>query len=281
MDKKPIFFHIIPMEFPKLELKQCGTQKCLPENSYGPAIRDIYLLHYIISGKGSFDDGKNNYELNAGDLFLICPGASTYYRADKEDPWKYTWIGFSGNSAYPLLHKIGLSAKTPILHVPECASFFTDIETECSISKENNPYSNSLFILGKLAEIFSHLSNCATPQTYDFSDLIIDFFTNNISSTISISQLAENYGFSRAYFSMLFKKETGYSPKQYLLNLRMEKARCLLLDTYLDITCIAHSVGYEDPLLFSKQFKKKYGHSPRHLRNNARKPTDNVKEEEK
>lgn len=265
MAGNPTFFHIMPMEMPQIELKQCGTQKCSPGYYYGPAIRDIYLLHYIASGKGTFSDGKTTYELSAGDIFYIGPGISTFYSADNLDPWEYSWIGFSGNSADYLLHQIGLTAETPTMHAPECGGCFADIVNECS-SGQNNEFSKSLYILSRLIEIFAQLYKFSSAQTYSFSDHIINFFTNNIGQNISISKLADDYGFSRTHFSSIFKKETGYSPKQFLLNLRIEKARCLLLDTELDISCIARSVGYDDPLLFSKQFKKKMGVSPRALR---------------
>lgn len=265
MSENPTFFHIVPMEIPQIELKQCGTQKCPPGNTYGPAIRDIYLLHYIVSGRGTFFDGKNTYKLEKGDIFYIGPGVSTVYKADNEDPWEYIWIGFSGNSADFLLHQTGFSAETPTFHAPECGECFIDIVRECSSNQSNN-FSNTLYILSRTIELFSHLYKYSTAHSYSFSEHIINFFTNNIGSNISISKLADDYGFSRTHFSCTFKKETGYSPKQFLLNLRIEKARCLLLDTDLDINCIAHSVGYDDPLLFSKQFKNKIGISPRNLR---------------
>ena len=193
----PTFFHIFPFDLTNLELKQCGTQQCQPGNSYGPAIRDIYLLHYIVSGKGHFNNGKTIYEIQPGDMFLITPGVSTFYQSSYEEPWRYTWVGFSGKSADQLLHRIGLSMDTPILRNTECYRYFDAMEQKCR-DKESDAYSNSLFILGKLIQMFSYLCSFTTPQAYSVSDHIVDFFSNNIGSAISISQLAADFGFSRA-----------------------------------------------------------------------------------
>lgn len=78
-----------------------------------------------------------------------------------------------------------------------------------------------------------------------------DFIHNNISNPISITRMAADFGFSRTYFSDLFKKEKGVSPQQYLINYRVETAARLLEETDLRIGHIARSVGYDDaPVVF-------------------------------
>nr|WP_243145844.1 AraC family transcriptional regulator [Clostridium chromiireducens] len=67
---------------------------------------------------------------------------------------------------------------------------------------------------------------------------------------------------SSVYISKVFKEKTGESPINYLINLRLEKAKDLLISTESPIKSIAQSVGYSDAYYFSKLFKKYYGHSP-------------------
>ncbi|WJH37586.1 helix-turn-helix transcriptional regulator [Paenibacillus sp. CC-CFT747] len=73
--------------------------------------------------------------------------------------------------------------------------------------------------------------------------------------------MAQTLGYHRTYLSKIFKQQTGLSPMNFLLKIRMERAR-LLLEKPLTIEQVASSVGFSDALYFSKQFKKWYGASP-------------------
>ena len=99
-----------------LSVYNCGTQKCFPNYTWGPAVRDHYLIHYIVSGKGVFQDGNNQYLLQAGDGFLVLPSRLVTYSADEEDPWEYCWVGFNGADAQRFLSFTGLSADIPVFH---------------------------------------------------------------------------------------------------------------------------------------------------------------------
>ena len=57
----------------------CGFSKTLPYHSFGPAIRQDYVLHVVMEGKGTYHVKEQQYQLQKGDLFLIRPGDSTFY----------------------------------------------------------------------------------------------------------------------------------------------------------------------------------------------------------
>ena len=67
----------------------CGWQKCEPGHSFGPAVRPHYLFHLVLSGRGVYERGGCRYEVRAGQGFLILPGESTCYSADRTEPWEY------------------------------------------------------------------------------------------------------------------------------------------------------------------------------------------------
>ena len=95
-------FSVFPNEnFLDLRLYQYGWEQCSPLHSFGPFVRNHYLFHYVISGKGSMDwtdqDGvRREYRLKADQGFLISPGQVSTYSADEKDPWKYVWLEFDG-----------------------------------------------------------------------------------------------------------------------------------------------------------------------------------------
>ena len=74
-------------KFSDLYLCFCGYEACQPLHSYGPAVRPNYVIHYIISGKGTFTIGNRTYRLTAGQGFFLMPNVRTYYEADADDPW--------------------------------------------------------------------------------------------------------------------------------------------------------------------------------------------------
>lgn len=89
----------------------------------------------------------------------------------------------------------------------------------------------------------------------------VDWLLLNYAKPVSIGKLARALGYHRTHLSKMFKLQTGTSPMQFLLQIRMEQAR-LLLCTPLSIKQIAYSTGFSDPLYFSRQFKKSFGQPP-------------------
>ena len=86
---------------------------------------------------------------------------------------------------------------------------------------------------------------------------------DRIGKKIKVAQdIADRIGLERTYFSNLFKKEMGISPKKYLLKHRMEQAADLIKNRGYSVSVTALSVGYSDVYIFSKMFKQYYGVSP-------------------
>ena len=99
--------------FIDLNLYQFGWEKCEPLHSFGPYIRNHYLFHYVISGKGVLKANEQEYAISAGSGFLICPKQITSYIADQQEPWEYAWIEFDGLNAPIAIQQAGLSELQP------------------------------------------------------------------------------------------------------------------------------------------------------------------------
>ena len=97
----------------------------------------------------------------------------------------------------------------------------------------------------------------------DYIEKALHCINAEYMTDISVAQLAERLNLDRCYFSTLFSKQVGVSPSQYLMNLRLDRARELMLRHDQSPSVAAASVGYTDIYNFSKMFKKKYGTSPR------------------
>ena len=82
----------------ELSIFNCGLERCAPGQTWGPGIRDHYLIHLVVSGKGVFEVGGRTYEVVPGDLFFARPSQLIRYTADEAQPWEYSWVGFNGAS---------------------------------------------------------------------------------------------------------------------------------------------------------------------------------------
>jgi AraC-like DNA-binding protein len=255
------------------ELRVCdyGIEQCLPDHAFGPAVREYYLIHFIISGHGIFQSNNQMHVLAPGQGFLICPEQITYYQADAVDPWYYIWLGFQGSKAEELLHQCGFSADNPIIVLN--STVYGKIEAYLRSVTEIFSWKKArdLHLLGILYLILAELQEFSPVQltaagqpgrAENYARQAIELMQMNYSRKISICDLSRQIGLERSYFGALFQHQTGTSPQQYLLHLRMEKACALLTLNELPIAAVAHSVGYSDPLLFSRMFSKVIGCSP-------------------
>ena len=112
--EKAVSLNFISVPSDQLQLANVGRSDTLSGHKYGPAVRPYYLIHYILAGSGTFKTDQSIYKLHAGQGFLIEPGQETTYIADKNTPWSYVWIGFSGNFADQLMQQIPLNQREPI-----------------------------------------------------------------------------------------------------------------------------------------------------------------------
>ena len=258
-----------PIGQPEIGIFQYGAENCAPRHRYGPALRDHYLLHFIVGGQGIFSHGGRDVALHAGEGFLICPEEITSYVADGEDPWHYCWIGFSGDGAERLLTAVGLSEEKAIFTFDkpeEILALFADLHK----AKETE-LSGQLELTGILYRLLSRIRpagpRAAAPRRMgigeDYVESAILYIREKYASPITVAGLAEYLGLNRSYFSALFRAHTKKSPKQFLSDVRMSKAAQLLSDGRLSVAQVAKSVGYEDPLQFSRMFRRFYGVSPR------------------
>ncbi|MCX7709335.1 MAG: AraC family transcriptional regulator [Clostridia bacterium] len=276
----PIIDNMISSDFIKSNIDLCpyysGIQDCDPGHFYGPAVRDHFLIHYILSGKGTFEIGDRVYHLGKGQGFLICPGIVTYYKADMKDPWEYTWVAFHGLNAESYLKRACLSNENPIFTYPDSPALeevMRRIVETMNLKKCKELMFTSLLyhFISLLIEAFeSELPKLDNESRKDFYvRKTIEFIQMNYSRNISIEELANHIGLDRKYLSSVFKNVLKISPQLYLLQFRMNKACELLRSTSLSIGDIARSVGYEDPLLFSRMFRKIKDQSPSQFRASA------------
>ena len=256
-----------------LNMYRCGMEDCSPGHSWGPAVRDHYIIHYVLDGKGIFQAGEKVYSLGKGDGFLISPSNIIFYKADLEYPWSYCWVGFHGLKAEAYLKQAGLTSENPVFRHEK-----DDIIKEYfdkMLSARDLARNREIYMLGYLHLFLSQLiENAPADKPADGSKQrkelyvkkAVEFIQMNYARKISIAEVSRSIGLDRSYLYSIFEEHLNISPQEFLTAFRMNKACELMQNISLSIGDVSRSVGYEDQLVFSKAFKKVKGLPPREYR---------------
>ncbi|MEK3715178.1 AraC family transcriptional regulator [Paenibacillus sp. FSL R7-0333] len=244
-----------------------GEGRPHPGHTVGPSVHDFYLIHTVLEGRGRFESDTFSAECKAGDTFVIIPGMLFSYKADEGHPWHYAWVALQGIGVLDQLRTVGITRERPFAHsesVPELHNLYKGIRK--SFKQSAYPRLESLEASGwvrlllhrfgrdNLDQLPPHPSEM--PEMIDRQiDQAIRWITLQFHQQLSIDHIASSLGYHRVHLSKAFKQRTGMSPKQYLLKVRMDKAKELLASP-LTIEQVASSVGFNDALYFSKQFRK-------------------------
>lgn len=272
-------FHVFSdTRFLDLVAYQYGNEQCKPMHSYGPAIRNHYLFHYVLSGKGTLDVNLDNdkkavsHAIHAGQGFLIEPGYITTYYADRHDPWEYVWIEFDGLRAGEFTGEAGLSAASPIF--TPSSSEGADALAEHMLYMVEHPNMSGPRFIGHLYLALDTLINASSNRktiqsgklSRFYAQEAISFIEQYYPSPITVEDMAQRCNLDRSYFGRVFKDTIGQTPQEFLIRYRMSKASTLLTTTDLPISAICEQVGYPNQLHFSRAFKNVYGMPPRAYR---------------
>lgn len=251
----------------EMAIFNCGAEHCAPLHTWGPAVRDHYLIHLVVGGHGSYRVGGQEYRLGPGDLFLLRPGQLASYSASQDDPWEYYWVGFNGAFATKVMQHTPFSDQQPVFHALQPQPLQQLLQ---SIFAARGPQpANEAAMVGHLYLFLSALMEQAAQKAphapspasqYVLS--AIKYIQFNYSHDISIDDIARTVGVSRSHLYRLFMSNVGQSPIDYLTGYRIGEACELLKNPQLSIAEVAASVGFFDKFYFSRVFKKAMGVPP-------------------
>lgn len=248
-----------------IELGFSGEYSFPPYQKFGPAVRSCNIIHLVLSGKGYFTAGGKSYEIGAGQAFIIYEGERVEYHADRENPWSYVWIDFSGEAAESILSKTGFSNQrrvTPPINTDGFLSIFSRLREVATTDAEK------LMRLSAFFELIAELSKCfPNENTKNGREGIAEIAKRLIGANFTnaecrVEKIAEIVDISRSQLYRAFMDKFGSSPKAYIDTLRIDLAQKLLIKNGMTVSEVAYSVGYSEPLYFSAVFKKATGISP-------------------
>lgn len=254
----------------ELTIYYAGSQNCIPNHQYGPAVRTHYLLHFVTEGHGIFCKDGLTHSLKAGDAFLIRPGEVTIYKADSENPWSYNWVAFDGQNIMEILDEAGLAYNSTLTF----STNFNEIkETFLNLSSDYSLHNRHPFLLLMyLYKIFYECSKTKNKKEKhsknEYVEQAISFIDMNYHQNITIQTISDAIGLDRTYFYRIFKQHMDVSPSKYLIMHRINLSLKMLEETSLNITTIAYSCGFSDISSYCRHFKSIVKITPKQYREN-------------
>ena len=258
-----------------LIIGSCGTYrlkntKRLP--TWRPKGRIDYQLLYIVSGKAHFYFNGIERIVQAGRMVLIPPRVEQKYEYFGEEKPEVYWVHFTGRDVKNILRKYEIPMDDPIFYSGASSVYsyiFKEMINELQTCRTGYEellamYLQQIFLLVQRTR--QERKPTVTTYIQEEMEYARRYFNEHYNEPISIQEYAESRNMSVCYFQRNFKQLVNHTPMQYLLTIRVNNAASLLETTDYSMAEIAAIVGYEDPLYFSRVFRKIKGMSPTEYR---------------
>jgi AraC-like DNA-binding protein len=238
----------------------------------GRILNNEYQVIYITGGEGFFESAScEKSKVTAGSVIMLFPGEWHRFKPLKSTGWTEYWVGFNGNIIQNLLAADFFKPQNPILSIglreDMLKLLLSIIET---VREERTGYqpAASGALLHLLGDIYTVLKQGAARE--DNIEAIINkarsLIRENTEEKTLLEDIAKELGVGYSWFRKAFKEYTGMAPGQYLIQLKIERAKTLLCHKEKTIKEIGYELNFESVHYFSRLFKEKTGISPQQYR---------------
>lgn len=213
--------------------------------------RNHSLLHYVRKGRGVLHAKGGDIPIHAGQAFLLMQGETPGYSADLEDPWSYSWVGFTGSLAeeFSVLPRV------------------FDVEDDLLPylrTLENPSESMTYDLASDLFRLYARLVRQGKDRQH-YVQTVKEYIESNYMQKICVENIANRLGLDRRYLSQQFKRKTGYTIQGYILDTRLRAAKQHMMQG-CSVSEAALLSGFNDVSNFSKFFSREEGSSPREFK---------------
>jgi len=273
--------------FPHLRTIGIKKNNAIQLDSFLASTSDCFRIYFIMDGKFEWEIQDNKYLLYPGDIALVLPGkklssvkgflelgvfAWIYLQIAEVDDGSFSFGDWS-NLRKSELHTIRniLQLNKPVIRTKpgEGNRIFTTVQNELF----NNEIGYLTRVNQLLDELLVFLTRSLTKQNNsgrDFPKIFLQLeqkLRDNLDNQWSVEEMAATVGMGTTLFNQQVKTYTGFTPINYLINLRIAEAIKLLRKTTLKLTDIALETGFYSSQHFSTTFKKLTGYTPSEFRN--------------
>ena len=230
-----------------------------------------YQLNYITEGAGILENTHGMFELKEGDVMVTFPGEWHRYKPNKKTGWTENYIGFNGPAvSFFLTHKL-FDPKSPVIQTGNHEEILDGFLRIFELIKAEPPGFQQI-ASGLVVKTLGFLVAFQKQKEFSGKEIagIIEKarfdMRNNVDNQFDLENFADENNIGYSYFRRMFKNFTGISPRQYFLQLKIMRARELLLTTDKSIKEISYQLCFDSIYYFSRFFKQKTGMSPSEFR---------------
>ncbi|HRP54933.1 AraC family transcriptional regulator [Agriterribacter sp.] len=236
-------------------------------------ILDEFQVIYIARGEGIFESATCRKNIiKEGTVLLLFPGEWHRFKPNEKTGWDEYWVGFKGPIMDNLIQQEFFNRRKATLRVGIHDSII-NLMLEIIEKTKNEKTGYQPMVAGIVMHLLGQIHTLVRQNNYkseDITESIINkariIFRTHIDQVITIENVAEELNVSYAWFRKAFKAYSGIAPHQYLLQLKIEKAKILLADPAMQVKEIAFNLNFKSTFYFSKLFKEKTGSSPAEFR---------------
>jgi AraC-like DNA-binding protein len=270
------FPYIIEFTVKKNQTIQLGSFKQLRRD-------ESVCLYHILEGKFDWLINDQHFVLYPGDTALILPGQTLGGHQDKLDIGVIAWLDIQlhflhddvlSNEEKKTIEKVLLRNKLPVLAgLISTADIFKQLETEI-LNQELGYVVRVKQLIDELLILVARQLSRQHNQYRNFPQTFLKLeqqLRENLSHQWTVAEMAALVGLGNTAFTEKVKSYTGFSPLNYLINIRISEARRLLKKTDINLTDIALDTGFYSSQHFSTTFKKLTGYTPSQFRRNNNK----------
>lgn len=233
---------------------------------------ESYLLILTISGEWIIETSHGTQKCSRETIAIIdCREAHAYYAAGV---WEFLWIHFYGEHSDEIIRSL-INYQGNIVYMPSTSlthRFFNLIVFQGVGNTYVDEMRISSYLHLFLAEMMSSKKEGAVDQKRRMINETIGYIESNYRNKITIDEIAKFARVSKSGFCHEFRTATGVAPYEFILNLRINKAKELLMTTNASVSEIGETVGFGSDANFVKTFRTKTGMTPRAFRDQSDTP---------
>lgn len=227
-----------------------------------------FQLIYLSGGNGEFESEASAHEsIGAGSVLLLFPGVRHRYRPDPDSGWEEWWVEFSGPVPDALRKEGFLNPAHPHYRVgdqPEIRRLLLELIRPSGPSSADGPGQRptlTLRLLSQLQTLGGNAGEDHERETARMHESVL-YLRQHHHQAIDLPQFAKDMGMSYSVWRRKFKEQMGTSPRQFILDCRIQSACNLLRNSSRRINEISERCGFASPQHFTRLFHKRTGTSP-------------------
>lgn len=228
---------------------------------------DTYKLFYLTDGECTIFVDETKFVLSKHQSFMVFPNQRVVMQPNPKITVSLNWVEFSGNIAMSILSQTTFCREVPIvgeINIPNFEKYFSIPDSGAQPACYQFRSGAAIVIL------LSFYMEYFPKKASDFNvyvEAALNFIERNLQNVhLSVQQVADYVKLERTYLYRLFKQQTGTSIVEYINRRRISRAEVMLIDMKVSVKDVALSVGFSDPMYFSRVFKRLNGITPTKFR---------------